>query len=89
MCTPRGGAQVESLAGILPDIFVFCVLPGLFLRSCLCPPRLRSVISVRHFTSLVESGSFLTQTDHILCCVLPLSSLWYVSHCPLPPPIAV
>lgn len=24
-----GGAQVEPLAGILPDIFVFCVLPGL------------------------------------------------------------
>ena len=37
VCTMRGGAQVEPLAGILPDIFVFSVLSGIFLLKLFLP----------------------------------------------------
>lgn len=50
--------------------FVFCVVS----RSCFCPPS----TLLCHFHLSVEPGSFMTQTDHILCS---LSSLRYVSRC--------
>lgn len=89
MCTERGGAQVEPLAGIPPGIshllsaswslvnlvFTHLDFARLFLGVCVC------VFS----TSIVDSGSFLPQIVHILCHFL--SSLCGMSLAvPLPPP---
>lgn len=67
MCTMRGGAQVEPLAGILPDIFVFSVLSGIFFAQLVSALLGSAWPCVEGFSPLLWNQEvFLTQSEHIL-----------------------